>query len=288
MGPAVAVFGTGRMGYPLVERLLALKYPVAVYNRTPARAQALEAAGAQRAPTPQRAAEKSQLLLFFVSSAAAVEAILDQLPAAALAGKAVIVFSTTSSAESKRLRERVVDAGGSYVEAPVMGGPSDVRDGSVTMMVGASDSDWDAWQPFLEQFAAHLYWVGPVGSASTLKLALNQFMAAEVVALATSVALVQSAGVPVDTLMEILSRFPYYAKSFDSKLPRMLADDFADPKFTIDMMGKDVRLMFEEARAHGVYAGTLRSILDLYQASSQAGHGEDDYSAIFREIATTS
>lgn len=288
MQPAVAVFGTGRMGYPLVERLLALEYTVAVYNRTPARAQALEATGAQLVSTPQHAVERSQILLFFVSSAPAVEAILGPLPAEALTDRTVIVFSTTSSAESERLQAHVVGAGGRYIEAPVMGGPSEVREGSVTMLVGANDSDWQAWQPFLEQFASHLYRVGPVGSASTLKLALNQLMAAEVSALATSVALVQSAGVPVETLMEILRRFPYYAKSFDSKLPLMLADDFANPKFTIDMMGKDVRLMYEEAQARGIYAATLRSILDLYVASSEAGHGEDDYSAIFREIATSS
>jgi 3-hydroxyisobutyrate dehydrogenase-like beta-hydroxyacid dehydrogenase len=276
------------MGYPLVERLLALDYPVTVYNRTPARAQALEAADAQLASTPQQAAENCQILLFFVSSAPAVEAILDPLPAEALTGRTVIVLSTTSSAESERLQARVVAAEGRYIEAPVMGGPSQVREGSVTMLVGANDSDWQAWQPFLEQFASQLYRVGPVGSASTLKLALNQFMAAEVSALATSVALVQSAGVPVETLMEILRQFPYYAKAFDSKLPLMLADDFSNPKFTIDMMGKDVRLMYEEAQAHGVYAATLRSILDLYVASSEAGHGEDDYSAIFREIAASS
>jgi len=288
MKPTVAVYGTGRMGYPLVGRLLELGYQVSVYNRTAARAEALESAGGHLVLEPQDAAVKSQLLLFFVSNALAVNAMLDQLNADTLTGRTVIVLSTTSSAESEQMCARVVEAGGRYLEAPVMGGPSEVRDGSVTMMVGADELDWKTWRPFLAQFAEHLYRVGPVGSASTLKLALNQFMAAEVTALAISVALVQSAQVPVETLMEIVRRFPYYAKSFDSKLPRMLADNFADPKFTVDMMSKDVRLMFEEAEARGVYSATLHSILDLYRASREAGHGEDDYSAIFREIASPS
>jgi 3-hydroxyisobutyrate dehydrogenase len=281
----ISVIGTGRMGYALVERLLDLGYEVCVYNRTRSKAEPLAESGAKIVETGTQAIGDSDLILVLVSDANAIRGILSSMGSKpSLRQKVFVVFSTVASEDSEQLNSWVVERGGTYIEAPVMGGPSDILEGNPTIMVGASEEDFRVWGSFLETIAGELCWTGPVGSAAVLKLALNQFMAALVAALSTSVALVQSADIPVDTLMSILKHFPYYAPSYDSKLPRMLSGDFSDPKFTIEMMSKDVSLMVRELQRRGVYPGTLKSIQKLYKRASEDGHGQEDYSAIFKVI----
>lgn len=285
MMQSIAVLGTGRMGYPLVLRLISEGYDLKVFNRTFEKAASLSELGAQVTQSPGEAMREVELIIMAVSAADAANVLLDQVgDLSNLDGRVLMVLSTMSSEETLALRARAEDAGMIYLETPVMGGPSEVLNGSLTIMVGADEQSWQEWKPFLTRLAEHVHWTGPVGSASVLKLALNQFMASSVTALSTSIALVQSANVPVEMLMEILRPFPYYAASYDSKLPLLLSGQYADPKFTIDMMGKDVRLMVEEARQRGIYSATLQSIHELYQASSAAGRGEQDYSAIFQIV----
>jgi len=285
MEPNIAVFGTGRMGYPLVQRLLELGYQVTAYNRTIEKAALLAQDGAKIAALSGEAAADSQLLLIMVSNADVVSALLDEMGEYGMkTGKTMIVMSTISSEESERLRDRMISRGDSYLEAPVMGGPADVRKGRLTIMLGAEEHDYKTWEKFLGGLARNLVWTGPIGSACVVKLALNQFMAALVTALATSVALVRAVDIPAETLMDILKEFPYYAPTYESKLPRMLSGNFEDPNFTIEMMGKDVRLMVQEARRHHVYPDALEAIHNLYRLAEKEGLGELDYSAIFKLI----
>ncbi len=285
MEPTIAVFGTGRMGFPLVQRLLELGYQVTAYNRTIDKAALLAQDGAKLTASPGEAAADSQLLLMMVSNADVVHALLDEMGEyGKQTGKTMIVMSTISSQESERLRDRVTSRGGSYLEAPVMGGPADVRKGRLTIILGAEEHDYKTWEKFLGGLARNLVWTGPIGSACVVKLALNQFMAALVTALATSVALVRAVDIPAETLMDILKEFPYYAPTYESKLPRMLSGNFEDPNFTIEMMGKDVRLMVKEARRHHVYPDALEAVCDLYRLAQEKGLGELDYSAIFKLI----
>lgn len=281
----VGVIGTGRMGYALAQRLLRLGHEVYVHNRTQERAMALVQEGAQVMESARGAVEASELILIMLSDADAIrEALLAPASDLTLDGKVIIVLSTVASADSEELSSWVESRHGGYIEAPVMGGPSDILEGSAVVIVGAEDKLYKSCEHFLRSIAGELHHTGSVGSASVLKLSLNQFMAALVTALSTSVALVQSAGIPVETLMTILKKFPYYAPSYDSKLPRMLANDFSDPKFTINMMGKDVGLMVREAERHGVYAKALQAIHSLYEDASASGYGEEDYSAIYRSV----
>ncbi len=289
MEPTIAVFGTGRMGFPLVQRLLESGYQVTAYNRTIDKAALLVQNGAKLAASPGEAAADSQLLLMMVSNADVVHALLDEMGEDGIqAGKTIIVMSTISSEESEQLRDRIISRDCSYLEAPVMGGPSEVRNGSLTIILGAEEHDYKTWEKFLGDLSRNLVWTGPIGSACVVKLALNQFMAALVTALATSVALVRAVDVPAATLMGILKEFPYYAPTYESKLPRMLSGNFEDPNFTIEMMGKDVRLMVQEARRYRLYPDALEAVHNLYKLAEKKGLGEMDYSAIFKLIDSQS
>lgn len=174
MEPNIAVFGTGRMGYPLVQRLLELGYQVTAYNRTIDKAALLVQDGAKIAASPGEAAAESQLLLMMVSNADVVHALLDEMGEhGKQTGKTMIVMSTISSEESERLRDRMISSGGSYLEAPVMGGPADVRKGRLTIMVGAEEHDYKTWEKFLGGLARNLVWTGPIGSACVVKISLE-------------------------------------------------------------------------------------------------------------------
>jgi 3-hydroxyisobutyrate dehydrogenase-like beta-hydroxyacid dehydrogenase len=84
--------------------------------------------------------------------------------------------------------------------------------------------------------------------------------------------------------MGILKQFPYYAPTFDSKLPRMLEHAYADPGFTCQLMMKDVGLAATEARRLGVDARLLEGLQSLYGLAVKSGQSESDYSAIHEAL----
>src|SRR5687768_459375 len=123
--------------------------------------------------------------------------------------------------------------------------------------------------------------VGAVGKAAALKLALNQLIAAETLAFALSLGLIRRAGISVDTFMTILRESALYAPTFDKKLPRLLKRDYHHPNFSTRHLLKDVRLFVREAAARGVTTRPLEGMASLLEAAIARGLGEADYSALY-------
>jgi 3-hydroxyisobutyrate dehydrogenase len=123
-----------------------------------------------------------------------------------------------------------------------------------------------------------------VGKASVLKLCLNQFMGMMTATLSGSVNVLQAEGLDVDLLMGILRQFPYYAPTFDTKLPRMRDHDYSKPSFTCRLMMKDIRLAAEEARRNGVSNILLEGLTSLFREAVDRGYGDSDYSAVHEAV----
>jgi 3-hydroxyisobutyrate dehydrogenase-like beta-hydroxyacid dehydrogenase len=126
--------------------------------------------------------------------------------------------------------------------------------------------------------------IGPVGQAATLKLALNQLIAAEMAAFALSLGLVQRSGVSHETFMAVLRRSALHAPTFDKKLPRLLKRDYTHPNFSARHLLKDVELVLDAAQAAGLNPAGLRGVPALLTATIEQGLGDMDYSALFNAV----
>lgn len=301
----IGVIGTGLMGSPMALRLLSAGHKVWVYNRTPARLKPLELAGAKVCATPLALIQNVEAVIFMVTNGEAVRSLLedmgmgdreaspvgnreaspDENRLSPLADKAIIQMGTIAPAESQQLGQMVAQAGGTYLEAPVLGSIPEAKNGKLIIMAGAENEAYQRWQPLLECLGTTLYHVGPVGSAATLKLTMNQMIGTLTAAFAQSLGLVQAAGIDVDTFMAVLRQSALYAPTFDKKLHRMQTRQFADPNFPTKHLLKDMGLFVSAAKSAGLSPFPAESVRQLVEQAVQAGFDDDDYAALFNIVS---
>lgn len=281
----VAFLGTGLMGQPMAQRLAAAGHQVFVYNRTPARAEALAGEGISIAGTPAEAIGAARCVLLMLSDAPAIRTVLLTGEAReALEGRAVIQMGTIGPAQSRALMAEVEAAGGEYLEAPVLGSIPEARAGTLIVMVGATPGQFETYSGLLTAFGAEPRLVGAVGQASGIKLALNQLIASLTTAFATSLAFVQRQGVDVELFMAILRQSALYAPTFDKKLGRTLTHDYANPNFPTKHLAKDVDLFLAEGHDVGLDSAMLEGVRHVIQKTLEQDLVDTDYSALFEGV----
>ena len=277
--------GTGLMGQPMAQRLLAAHGAVTVYNRSPEKVQALQAQGATVAESPAALLRSVDCVCLMLSDGAAIRAMLLSPEAqGAIAGRTVIQMGTIAPQESQAIAQAVAAAGGEYLEAPVLGSIPEATQGTLLVMVGSTPEQFDRYRPVLQTFGPEPRYVGEVGTAAALKLALNQLIASLTTAFAQSLGLVQRQGVDPELFMTILRQSALYAPTFDKKLQRMLDRNFDNPNFPTKHMLKDTNLFLQAAEAVGLDGRAIAGVRDIIAAASDGGFADADYSAIFAAV----
>ena len=282
----VSLLGTGLLGAPMARRLAATGLSVTVWNRTTAKAEALREAGIAVAPTAAAAFAASPVSILMLADAPAIRAVFDAPGVRdGLAGKVVVLMGTIGPDESRAFAAEVAEAGGEWVEAPVLGSIPQADSGTLQVMVGGTAEQLERLVPLLSRLGPDVRLVGEVGKAAALKLALNQLIGSLTAAFATSLAFVRAVGVPTELFMEVLRPSALFAPTFDKKLGRMLEAEYANPTFPLRLLGKDLRLFERAAREAGLDPAVVAGVLRTVEAAEARGYGEDDYSALAEGIA---
>lgn len=279
----VGFIGTGLMGEPMAHRLMAAEMPLTIYNRTLDKTQALRQAGAAIAPSPTALIASVDCIVLMLADAPAIEQVLLSDPSA-LSGKTVLQMGTIAPQESQAIAERVQQAGGSYLEAPVLGSIPQAKDGSLIVMVGSSPELFQTYAPLLQHLGPDPIYVGEVGTAAALKLAMNQLIGSLTAAFALSLGLVQRYGVEVDTFMEVVRQSALYAPTFDKKLDRMVGRTFDQPNFPTRHLLKDMTLAIAAAEAVGQDPAALQGVQQILHRAMAQNLADLDYSALFQVI----
>jgi len=281
----VALIGTGLMGRPMAERVLALGYQVVVFNRSRNKAEPLRTSGALIVASAAEAIAAAECVILMLTDGKAIrEVLFSSEPTPDLKGRTVIQMGTISPTESIGFHKEVRERGGDYFEAPVLGSIPEAKAGSLLVMMGASPVQFARWYTFLQCFGPEPLLVGEVGKAAALKLALNQLIASQTAGFAMSLSFVQQQGVKVDLFMKIVRQSALYAATFDKKLERMLNRDYANPNFPTKHLLKDVKLFRDEAETVNLELRAIEGIYDLLALTLDKGFVEDDYSALFEAV----
>ena len=247
------------------------------------------ALGAQVATTPAQALEHADVAILMLAHAEAIgKTLLAAETAPFLSGKTVVQMGTIGPEESKTLAAEIASHGGRYLEAPVLGSVPQAEAGKLEVMAGGEKALFEELLPVFRCFGPNPRWIGPVGAAATLKLALNHLIAAQAAAFATSLALVQKAHVPLELFLEILRPSAFYAPTFERKLPVMLDPLHAKVNFPAKHMLKDVRLIRTTAEALGINPTLVASLEALFAATENAGLADADYAAVAQVIGGSS
>ena len=192
----------------------------------------------------------------------------------------VLQMGTIGVQESEALAAAVLQRGGRYLEAPVLGSRPEALAGTLQLMAGGPADLFAQALPLLRDLAAEPLHMGPVGSGMTTKLALNQLIASLTHAFSLSLHLVQHQGVAVETFMQLLRGSALYAPTFDKKLQRELDGDYGNPNFPTAHLRKDLALFLAAADQAGLEGSGLQGLLQLLQTSTAAGLDALDYCAL--------
>ncbi len=279
----VGLIGTGLMGLPLGERLLESGYGLTVYNRTVEKTEGLVSLGAKVATDPGIVFATSQVIVLMLTDGAAIEQLLFSGPVN-FAGRTVLQMGTIAPGESQAIAARIETLGGQYLEAPVLGSIPEARSGKLIVMVGGEAELFEELLPLLKQFGPSPALMGGVGSAATVKLALNQLIGALTSGFALSLGLVQRSGIDPESFMAILRQSALYAPTFDKKLQRMVDHNYINPNFPTKHLLKDMALFNATAEQQGLNAGVGQAIEALLIQTIAQNLADGDYAALYEAI----
>ncbi len=284
MKPTVGMIGLGLMGKPMAHNLLKAGFPLIVWNRSPAKAHDLVAAGATLASNPRELAASSDVLLTIVSDPPAVEQVLwgqDGAFAALKRGALYIDSSTISPDLARRIAEASAAAGVDFLDAPVTGGTWGAEKGELLFMVGGTEAVLNRARPVLEAMGKKIFLLGPNGAGQTIKLAMNSILALQVDAFAEALALVRGSGLAGERLMEVMQASMARSGVLDVKAPLMLKSEYP-ASFPMRLMHKDVRLALELAKQEGVKLPALEAAYGTYTTVLGEAKDDPDFAAVSR------
>jgi 3-hydroxyisobutyrate dehydrogenase-like beta-hydroxyacid dehydrogenase len=274
----VAFLGTGLLGAGMVERALGTGLAVTVWNRTAAKARALEPRGAVVAATPEQAVAGALRVHLVLQDDAAVDDVLERVIPALAPDAIVIDHSTTSPAGTKARTARARERGVRFVHAPVFMSPQMAREGTAgLMMISAAAEDYAAVRGALERMTGEAWYVGERADlAAAYKLFGNAMLFAISAGLADILAMAVANDIDPPDALQVFSKWSFAAPVL-ARGQRMARGDFS-PSFALSMARKDLRLMLETAAGEPLVA--LPSIATRMDEAIAAGHGDDDLAAV--------
>lgn len=281
----IGLIGTGLMGQPMALKLLEADLSVIVYNRTASKLQPLQEAGATAADSPESVLKEADCIILMLTDANAIqEMLLGENAISLLKNRTIIQMGTIAPQESKTICNSITEAGSEYLEAPVLGSIPQVKSGELIMMVGSTEDQFQQWLPVLKHYSPQPMHIGAVGTASAMKLALNQLIAGLTSTFALTLGFVKRQGVDVEQFMQVVRESALYTPTFDKKLSRMCDRNFSNPNFPTKHLLKDTDLFLTQAQELGLATDNLEGIKSIIEKAIALGLGDDDYSAIYSAI----
>jgi 3-hydroxyisobutyrate dehydrogenase len=282
--PRLGYIGLGLMGAPMTRRLLDAGYRVAVWNRSAAKAKPLVEKGAVAAASPRAVAEEADIVMMCLTAAPAVREVVfgtGGIAEAAGAGKRLVDFSSMrpdlTREWSAELRAR---NGMGWVDAPVSGGVPGAEKGTLAIMAGGEQADFDAVKEVVSHLSARFTLMGPSGAGQTTKLVNQIVVSATVMTLAEAFAFAARAGVDPARIPEALKGG--WADSLPMQIfgPRF-AKGQVEPKLgDLAIMVKDLNTVADVARAVDAPLPMMSTGFELMRMMMARGHGEDCLTAV--------
>jgi 3-hydroxyisobutyrate dehydrogenase len=283
----VAFLGLGVMGFPMAGHLAANGHEVAVYNRTPAKAEAWGARHkGKSAATPREAAKGAEFVMACVGNDDDLRAVCLG-PDGAFAGMtpgSVFVDHTTVSAQiTRKLASQAATTGIAFVDAPVSGGQAGAENGQLSIMCGGDPDDYARAEPVLAAYARICRLIGPTGAGQLAKMVNQICIAGLMQGLSEALAFGQKAGLDGEKVVEVISQGAAGSWQMVNRHKTMLKDEF-DFGFAVDWMRKDLGICLAAAEEIGARLPVTALVDQFYKDVQLMGGGRNDTSSLIRRL----
>jgi 3-hydroxyisobutyrate dehydrogenase len=240
--------------------------------------------GAHMVESPKEIANRADLVVICVTDYDATREVLfgkgGIKEAEADSNLVIANMGTISPLQSRNCAEILEQMGIEMLEMPVMGGPAAAETGELVPIVAGSEKAFKKAKPIIKKLGSPIFYVGhKIGTASTIKLAMNLNIALIAAAVSEGITLTRSAGVDPQLFLNVLNSTYFKTGLSEKKGPKMLQGDF-QPSFHLRNMVKDLELAASTALSEGISLPQTVLAQQIYRAANNSGYSELDYTSI--------
>ncbi|MBX6765070.1 MAG: NAD(P)-dependent oxidoreductase, partial [Rubrobacteraceae bacterium] len=250
----VGFVGLGIMGWPMAENLVQAGYDLTVHNRTKKKAEEFaKNTGAQLAESPREVANNSDVVITMLPGPPEVEEVFlgeDGLIEGAGTGALLVDMSTSSPLLARKIAEVAREQGASALDAPVSGGDVGAKEGTLSIMVGGEQEDFERARPLFEVMGRTITHVGPSGAGQVVKAANQIVVALSIEAVSEALVLGERGGVSAEKILDVLSGGLAGNRVMEVKREKFLSHVF-EPGGKARYHHKDLGIALDTARELG-------------------------------------
>ena len=272
----IGFIGVGIMGKSMVRNLRKAGYEVAIYTRTKAKAEDVIAEGAVWCDTAAECAKGRDVVITIVGYPKDVEEVYfgdNGIIANADPGTYVIDMTTTSPRVAVRIWEEAEKAGLHAVDAPVTGGDTGAKAGTLTILAGGKKEGFDACVPVFEAMGKNINYEGKAGNGQHTKMCNQIAIAGALAGACEAMVYAKNTGLNVDTMLKSISTGAAGSAQMNNVASKAAKDDYA-PGFFLKHFIKDMGIADEEALAADTRLGVLEDVLGMAKKLESEGMGD--------------
>lgn len=276
----IGFIGTGVMGSGMVRNLLKKGHAVNVYNRTSQKALALVKDGANFTSTIEACIKDVDTVITMVGMPDDVKEVYDVI-FENFDGKIAIDMTTSSPSLAKQLFIQGQAKGISVLDAPVSGGDSGAKNGTLSIMVGGEKKAFEQALPIFEAMGKTISYIGTAGSGQHCKMANQIAIAGCVAGVSEALNYSKTMGLDMQTVFDAISMGAAGSWQMTNNGQKMINDDFA-PGFFIKHFIKDMKLAIDEADKNNLDLTILKDVLSAYEKIAARYGGDLGTQAIYK------
>lgn len=273
--------GVGNMGALMLPHLLEAGHDLVVYDISSAALERARRMGAASVESPSAVAEAAEMVLTSLPTPPVVERVYlgaGGLIEGAVPGKLFVDLSSISPSLARRLGVGLGEKGAHFLDAPVSGGTAGAKAGTLAIMVGGDEEALRKAEPVLRCIGKRIFYGGPVGAGSALKLLNQILLGINNVAVLEMMSVALRSGLDLGLVKEVITASTGFSRSFESRFQKIAEKEYSRG-FAVDLMAKDLRLAREMARELGLDLPMAEMAQSIFERAGQLGLGQEDVSA---------
>ena len=286
MNKTIGFIGLGIMGQGMSHNLLQAGFQLSVWNRTKSKTDALVKLGANAAATPCEVAANCDIIIICVSDTPDVQEVIlreDGVLAGAKAGSLVIDCSTISPQVTRDIAAQLQYKNVGMLDAPISGGSEGAANGTLSIMVGGKEEDFERALPVLQAMGKSITHVGDSGAGQMVKLVNQVLVVGNGLAMCEALILAQAGGLDLEKAYNAVKDGAAGSWMFSNRANQIIERDFR-PGFMIDLQQKDLRLVLEAADELGAPLPGTAMIFQFYRTLQQMGLGEEGNHGLIKAL----
>lgn len=283
MNPEVGFIGMGNMGWPMMARLLAAKFPVVAFDMREDVVAKAVALGARRADSVHEVAERAETVLASLPTPQVSEAVVAELATGSKLRR-FVDLSTVGGAAARRNHAVLAARGVAALDSPVSGGVHGAAAGTLAVMVSGPRAEFDSLSSVFDVLGRAIFVSEQPGAAQTMKLINNLMAATTLAATAEVMVMGVKAGLDADVMIDVLNAGSGGTHASRDKFPRAVLPRTFDYGFATGLMAKDVRLYLDEAVSLGLPVEMAQTVQRVWEETLRTEGAESDFTSVIKPM----